>query len=380
MTVRRSAAEKVAKVAKAGPPKVFVVDTDVHEYFKGFRALVPYLAKPYQRVITDWGLNRIDVGFPYTSGSVSRTWESRLEWRPKDNGELGSDLEVMSRNLFDDLGITIAVTNNLQVPVSFMKGSHDLAMALASAYNDQLIECWLDKEPRLRGSIGISLDDPQQAAREIDRVGGHPQVVQVALPTSVDLQLGDPRYRPIWEAMTRQRLVLGLHHAYGTRTVFGYPRQHIEWKSLAPSHAMMAQLSSLIFNGVFDEFPELKVVAMEAGFTWMPYFMSRLDQQYIGFRDQVPWVKRKPSDHLRDQVLLTTQPMEFLTGRQFMNLIDDIGTDSMIAFSSDYPHYDSDVINEALPQGVPEEVRLKIMGENARSTYPKLAAEISHPA
>jgi predicted TIM-barrel fold metal-dependent hydrolase len=171
-------------------------------------------------------------------------------------------------------------------------------------------------------------------------------------------------------------LVLGLHHAYGTRTVFGYPRQHIEWKSLAPSHGMMAQLSSLIFNGVFDEFSELKVVAMEAGFTWLPYFMSRLDQQYIGFRDQVPWVKRKPSDHLREHVLLTTQPMEFLTGRQFMNLIDDIESDSMIAFSSDYPHYDSDVVSEALPAGVPEDLRLKIMGGNAAATYPKLAAGV----
>jgi uncharacterized protein len=375
MTVRRRALEKLRTEQ---PAKPFIVDTDVHEYFKGYRALVPYLAQPYRRAITDWGFNKIDVGFPYTSASVSRTWESRLEWRPKDGGELGSDLEVMARNLFEDLGITIAVTNNLQLPVSFMKGSHDFAMALASAYNDQLIECWLDKEPRLRGSICISLDDPQQAAREIDRVGGHPRVVQVALPTSVDLQLGDPRYRPIWEAMKRQRLVLGLHHAYGTRTVFGYPRQHIEWKSLAPSHAMMAQLSSLIFNGVFDAFPELKVVAMEAGFTWLPYFMSRLDQQYISFRDQVPWVKRKPSDHLRDHVVLTTQPMEFLTGRQFMNLIDDIGGDAMLAFSTDYPHYDSDVVSEALPDGVPEETRMRIMGGNAVALYPKLAAGTSN--
>lgn len=375
MTVRRSAVEKAGKDTR--PSKTLIVDTDVHEYFKGYRALVPYLAKPYQRVITEWGFNRIDVGFPYTSGSVTRTWESRLDWRPKDGGELGSDLDVMARNLFDELGITVAVTNNLQVPVSFMKGSLDLAMALASAYNDQLIECWLDKEPRLFGSLCLSIDDPQQAAREIDRVGAHPQVVQVALPSLVDQQLGDPRYRPIWEAMVRQRLVLGLHHAYGTRTVFGYPRQHIEWKALAPSHAMMAQLSSLIFNGVFDQFPGLKVVAMEAGFTWLPYFMSRLDQQYISFRDQVPWVKRKPSDHLRAHVLLTTQPMEFLTTRQFMNLIDDVGSDSMLAFSSDYPHYDSDVVSEALPPDVPETTRLKIMGGNALSTYPKLANAIA---
>lgn len=353
-------------------PRPQVVDTDVHEYFKGFEALVPYLAPQWRRVITEYGFKGIPTGFPYWSASIRRTWESRLEWRPQDGGELGSDLEVMSRNLFDELGISIAVTNNLQLPVSVLQGSFELGAALASAYNDQLIDAWLNKEPRLRGSLIISLDDPELAAREIDRVGEHPQVVQVALPTLVDRQLGDPRYRPIWEAMARRRLVLGLHHGYGTRTVFGYPRQHIEWKALAPSHAMMAQLSSLIFNGVFDAYPGLKVVAMEAGFTWLPYFMSRLDQQYISFRDQVPWVRRRPSDQLRAHVLLTTQPMEFITARQFMNLVADIESEDMIAFSSDYPHYDSDVVTEALPGGVPDKIRTKVMALNALRTYPKL--------
>jgi uncharacterized protein len=359
------------KTSPAAGPKPLIVDADVHEYFNGFEALVPYLEPPWRRVVSEFGFKAIPTGFPYWSASIRRTWETRLEWRPRDGGELGSDVELMSRNLFDELGISIAVTNNLQLPVSALQGSYELGAALASAYNDQLIDAWLEKEPRLRGSLIISIDDPVGAAREIDRVGAHPQVVQVALPTLVDRQLGDPRYRPIWEAMTRQRLVLGLHHGYATRTVFGYPRQHIEWKSLAPSHGMMAQLSSLIFNGVFDTYPDLKVVAMEAGFTWLPYFMSRLDQQYISFRDQVPWVRRRPSDHLRSNVMLTTQPMEFISARQFMNLIADIESEDMIVFSSDYPHYDSDVVTEALPGGISEQIRSKVMGENALRTYPK---------
>jgi predicted TIM-barrel fold metal-dependent hydrolase len=349
-----------------------VVDADVHEYFKGYAALVPYLDPSWRRLITEWGFSRIDVGFPYTSGSVRRTWETRTEWRPRDGGELGSDLDVMRRNLFEELGVSVAIINNLQVPVSFMKGSHELGIALARAYNDQLVECWLEPEPRLRGSLIVSLDDPAEAAREIDRVGGHPRVVQVALPTVVDLELGHPRYNPIWEAIVRNRLVLGLHHGYGTRTLLGYPRQHVEWKVLAPPQAMMSQLASLLFNGVFDALPEFRVVAMEAGFTWLPFFMSRLDQQYVSFREQVPWVRRRPSDHLRDHVALTTQPMEFLSGRQFTNLVEDCGAEGMLLFSSDYPHYDSDVVSEALPAGVPDDLRARVMGGNAARVYPKL--------
>lgn len=367
--------EDVARDSAPGGKALTLVDCDVHEYFRGFEALAPYLPEAWRRVVLEYGFKSIPTAFPYWSASVRRTWESRDEWRPDDGGDLGSDPALMSRNLFDDLGIDLAITNNLQVPVSFLQGSHELGTVLATAYNDQLVSAWLDREPRLRGSLIVNIDDPAAAVREIERLGDHPQVVQVALPTLVDQQLGDPRLRPIWEAMVRHRLVLGLHHGYGTRTVFGYPRQHIEWKSLAPSHAMMAQLSSLIFNGVFDAYPDFRVIAMEAGFTWLPYFMGRLDQQYISFRDQVPWVKRRPSDHLRANVVLTTQPMEFLSARQFLNLLQDIESEEMLVFSSDYPHYDSDVVTEALPGGVPEGVRAKVMGRNALRFYPKLAVE-----
>ena len=351
-----------------------VVDTDVHEYFKGFRSLAPYLPPVHRQPVEEWGFSRIDTGFPYTSGSVTRTWQTRTGWRPQDDGELGSDLDVMRRNLFDELGIDIAILNNLQLPVAFMRGSHELGMAMATAYNTQLVERWLEPEPRLRGSLIVSLDNPRHAVGEIERLGNHPQVVQVCLPTSVDIQFGEPRLRPIWEAMVHHRLTLGIHHGYGTRTIFGYPRQHIEWKALAPSHAMMAQLASLTFNGVFDAFPDLKVVAMEAGFSWLPYFMSRLDQQYVSFRDQVPWVKRRPSDHLRAHVALTTQPMEPMTARQLTTLVEDCGAAEMLVFSSDYPHYDSDVMDEALPHGIAGDLRARIMGRNALRAYPKLEA------
>ena len=373
MTTTASSAGNIA----AQKTTFLVIDTDVHEYFKGFQALLPYLPKGWHERITDWGYKGVEVGFPYTSGMVHRTWESRKDWRPADDGELGTDLDVMRRNLFTERGVSLVVLSNLQTLVSTMRGEHEFATAIACAYNDQLIEHWLTPEPRLAGGMCINIDDPEHAVREIDRVGGHPQIAQVVLPTLSDQQLGDPRYRPIWEAIIRNRLVLGMHHGYGTRTVFNYPRQHLEWKSLAPSHGMMAQLASLIFNGIFDSYPDFRVIAIEAGFTWLPYFMSRLDHQYVSLRDQVPWVKQIPSDHLRRAVRFTTQPVEKMTQRQFTSWIEDTRGESMLMFSSDYPHYDSDEQDEALPPGIPAELEAKIMGGNALATYPKLPAMLA---
>src|SRR5438105_1215355 len=89
-----------------------IIDTDVHEYFKGFEALAPYLTPGWRRRISEWGFRKVETGFPFTSGMVRRTYYTRLDWRPADDGELGSDLEVMRRNLFEERGVSVAVSSN----------------------------------------------------------------------------------------------------------------------------------------------------------------------------------------------------------------------------------------------------------------------------
>lgn len=53
-------------------------------------------------------------------------------------------------------------------------------------------------------------------------------------------------------------------------------------------------------------------------------------------------------------------------------MIDQMGSDRNIAFSTDYPHWDYDSPERALPPGLDDELRRKIFSENARNFYPKL--------
>jgi predicted TIM-barrel fold metal-dependent hydrolase len=85
-------------------------------------------------------------------------------------------------------------------------------------------------------------------------------------------------------------------------------------------------------------------------------------------------VKRKPSEIFREHVRLATQPMEDHNARQLMAVIELMGSDEMIMFSSDYPHYDTDLPARTLPAGLPKGVRDKIMRGNALATYAKLKA------
>jgi predicted TIM-barrel fold metal-dependent hydrolase len=343
-------------------PAVSIVDCDVHEVLPSVEALFPHLSPAWQQHITRYEWKGVGQGYPY--GAPAGGY--RLDTKGGD-GPAGSSLEAMRAQLLDAEGVSVAILNGF-FHLSSSDGWYELMVALASAYNDWQIEQWLDREPRLRGSVHVVAHDPAAAAREIDRVGEHPQVVQVFLPASVSREYGDPFYRPIFEAAVRRGLAVALHHGEQTRTVLGYPRYFVEWHTAIP-HAHMCQLTSLVCNGVFDQLPDLKVVILEAGCTWMPHLMWRLDQQYRELRSEVPWVRRLPSEHLRACVRMVTHPMEDISARQLVQVVDMVGSEEMFLFASDYPHWDYDSPHSALPSPLPEALKQAILGGNALRTY-----------
>jgi predicted TIM-barrel fold metal-dependent hydrolase len=350
------------------------IDTDVHENLSTTMDLAPYLAKEWVHYITPrekggYGWKAVVPGVPWATGYPAHR---REDWRAPTGGD-AVDLPRMVRDLIEKEGVaTPIICGDGNLHVSSMDGWYEFAAALGSAYNDYQIEQWLEKEPRLRGSVHVVAQDPAQAAREIDRVGGHPQIVQVFLPLATNRHYGDPHYRPIFEAAIRNKLTVVMHHDAFTKSPLGHSPYFVEWHSIALPSAMMAQLTSMIYGGLFDKYPDLMVCGLEAGFTWMPFLMSRLDRQYSEFRHEIPWVKRRPSDHLKDHVRLSTQPMEQFTAGNFQKLIGLMESEDMLMFSSDYPHFDADSVEHSLPAGIPEGLYRKIVHDNAANSYPKL--------
>ncbi len=107
-------------------------------------------------------------------------------------------------------------------------------------------------------------------------------------------------------------------------------------------------------------FPRLRFLILEGGFSWLPHVMWRLDREYRQGRIEVPWIKKLPSQHCRERLRLSTQPTEDITAEQWMKLIDLMGTDDILMFSTDYPHFDFDDPHAAIPKGLPETTREKI--------------------
>jgi predicted TIM-barrel fold metal-dependent hydrolase len=73
----------------------------------------------------------------------------------------------------------------------------------------------------------------------------------------------------------------------------------IEVRTLSHGFGQMIQITSMIYSGVYDRFPKLKVAYAEAGCGWVPYLMERLDLEYEHRSNQAPDCKKAPSEHLR---------------------------------------------------------------------------------
>jgi predicted TIM-barrel fold metal-dependent hydrolase len=104
--------------------------------------------------------------------------------------------------------------------------------------------------------------------------------------------------------------------------------------------------------------------------------MWRLDKTWRGLRAEVPWVKRAPFEIVREHIRLTLQPIDAPDdGDTLAKVIDQIGSDEMLLFSTDYPHWQFDG-DKAMPATIAEPLRSKILVENALATYPRLKEAI----
>jgi predicted TIM-barrel fold metal-dependent hydrolase len=339
-----------------------VIDVDVHEAFKSIKDLVPYLEEPWKTLVRNGAFKGFTQPFIYwaTGGG------NRADAYPEKGGNAGSDFKLLHKQLFDSFEVEYAMLTGYFYPV-MLKMQDEFATALASAYNDYQVEHWLARDKRLLGSIHVAPQDPVGAAREIDRMASHSQMIQVMLPIA-DIAYGEKQYFPIFEAAQRNGMVIALHHTVNVEGSLGMGKYYIERHCLIPQ-GMMAEVYSLVFSGVFEKFPDLKVVCLEGGFSWLPHVMFRADREYKSLRQEVPWMKRLPSEYISDHIRFATQPVEDMNAKEWMHIMDLIDNDKMLMFATDYPHFDFDNPLRALPAGLPYELKRKILYENAREFY-----------
>jgi uncharacterized protein len=364
-------------IAKIASTIAGAIDCDIHPALPDTRALLPYMDEYWQDQLegvmlgVEGGITRLELNSYPPNAPLS----CRPDWRPAE-GRAGSSLAKLQEHVLDRYGIDYAICNVLHGSMAVY--SPYLGNALCRAINDWLRAEWLNRDARLRGSIVLSMLDPAMAVEEIERLADDRRFVQVLVLAMGELPLGRRIYWPIWEACARHGLPIGIHSGSAYRnsvTQAGHVGYLVE-EYATQFQGFGSQVVNLVSEGVFAKFPELKVVLMESGISWLPALMWRFGKDWRGVRNEVPWVNRSPASIIRDHVRLTLQPLDAPPEvAEVERLMEHIGSDRMLLFSSDYPHWQFDG-DEILPEGLPPAWLPRMLRTNALETYPRLQATV----
>ena len=346
-----------------------IIDSDIHPSMASERDLDPFLSARWRQHIAEYGkasfrpfLSR--GTYPRFTPNVAR----RDAWPP--NGQPpGSDLDFMRLQLLDRYDIETGILEPL-VDAGLVRNL-GLAQALCSALNDWQVDAFVSRESRLRASILIPFEDPAAAVAEIVRRAPDRAYAQIQLTSRSTEPIGRPKYWPIFEAAAHYGLPIGMHiggEAGHAPSAGGWPSFYLE-DHHGLIHSMQAQVTSMILEGVFERFPNLKIICIEGGFAWAPTLAWRLDAHWRKMRAEVPEVKQPPSSYMRTNIWWSSQPMEEPERpEELRKVLDWMGWDRLL-FASDYPHWDFDDPERAFPIRLSEAERRAVFRGNAEGVY-----------
>ena len=351
------------------------IDCDVHHILPSFSTLLPYLEKKFLRRIemamnsraearNNFQMPRRAYFHPYST--------ARVDTMDSDGTNHASIPQRVKEHLLDRYDITYAILMGNNLTTLSGMPDPDLAAAIARAYNDWTDAEWIQYDRRFKHSIWVAPQDPIQAAAEIDRWGEHPDVVQVAIP-QMDILAGNRHYWPIYEAAARHNLPVGFHVGAesagnnGPQLAVGAPTYYIELQTGLISIGIQNTIS-LVCQGVFERFPNLKIALLEYGWTWIPGLMWRLDREWKSLRAEVPWVIKPPSDYIREHIRVGSQPLEVSNLQHLHQTLEMMSAEKMMVFATDYPHWDFDDPSYVMAR-LPKHMRKAIAYENARALY-----------
>ncbi len=240
----------------------------------------------------------------------------------------------------------------------------DYRRACMEAYNRWLADYCSFAPDRLYGAGLAAVRTAAEGADELVaiREQGFHAVMMSGAPGEADYD--DPSYDRLWATAVELGLPLCFHIL--TNPAYGGHRGPKINALLNVIRSCQDIVGMLVYSGVFDRFPELKVVCVESDAGWVPHYAYRMDHIYNRHRfwNRTAELGRRPSEYLFDNVWFTFQDDWTAFGVR-----DQLNTDR-IMWANDFPHSDStwplsqELLVEHTSQVDPV-VRRRILRDNA---------------
>jgi len=244
------------------------------------------------------------------------------------------------------------------------------AAALCRAYNDFIAE-YCKASPRLKAVANLPVNNPQEAAEELKRAVTKLGLVGGMMAAQAHRKnFGHPEFYPLYEEAQRLGAPVAIHAFGGDEPGSEIFDQFICIHTTGHPFPVLRQLTAMVFGGIPERFPRLKLGYLEIGCGWIPYWMERMDEEWeIRGKTEAPLCKNKPSAYLTSgQIYYGCEPDEKSIGY----VVGEIGSETVM-YASDYPHWDMSWPESAVllwrREDLSLEAKKNILEKNARRFY-----------
>ena len=210
------------------------------------------------------------------------------------------------------------------------------------------------QDPRLLASAYVPFEFGPEIALDLiaEAVANKVTAVLIdSIPASHQHSFTHPDFDVVWAALQEANIAVFLHvgadqnYRPVPKVFFDNGRDMRHFRSDAPGDPLSYMaigypgelfLASLVYDGVLEKFPKLRIGVTELGATWLPSFLHFIDTGARAFKNiqDLSHLSMRPSDYLRRQVVVSP-----FAGEDVGWIIEQVG-EQMVAFSSDYPHHE----------------------------------------
>jgi len=264
----------------------------------------------------------------------------------------------------------------------------ELRRCCYQAYNDWLSEFCAARPERLFGVPQLSMEDPLAARDELARLAKRGGLRHVnILASRANPPVYDDAWEPFWALAEEVDIPIGFHLAVVVKRsrLDESKRAAANWVVTVasqfaqepPGMQLLEPMTGLIFDGVLDRHPRVKIVMAEAGLAWVPSMIQGLDIWYQRTRDgrrltgekPIALPKFLPSEYFHRQIWIS-----FVDDPLGVKMVGNVLDADKVMFGSDYPHPASTWPNSqaaiaAQMESLPAATVQKITRDNARALF-----------
>jgi predicted TIM-barrel fold metal-dependent hydrolase len=351
-----------------------VIDGCVFHDWASKKELGPYMPKAWRELLVD----RAEIAGTLRARSLYQNpMGAKDSAAYPAKGQAGSDPDLLVKQLLGDGSRERLVLGFDEAILSTAFPAHYVARTVVRAANDWTADRWLKHDKRLYGLILVSNALPDDAAKEIRRMAKNERMVGVAMGANAQGKpFGHPVYHPIYAAATEAGLPVVLQvgsDVAGTLitppVAGGLPATFGEFRALG-AQPLASHIASLILQAVFEVFPELQIVLVGGGATWVAPALWRLNYIYQLNEHDAPWLKKSPAEYFQEHVKVSTYSLERIPGagrmEKALGALPWFG-DSLL-YASGYPNSDWEQ-PAAIAERIPAEWHDRVFRDNAAAAF-----------